>query len=165
MTETPSHAELVTAIEQARETLERQTVTRTDSGFPHPPQVANFGVAAAATTTAPTAAASGRALTLPPSPPHYERWAPYETPPRAHHPPNLPPLRPPNHRPRRPRTRRQLLRRHLPQHLQMPRNRRRMTTWRCHICHQTGTGNYHQHYKKQHHGRTLPASNKPKKEQ
>lgn len=47
MTETPSHAELVAAIEQARETLERQTVTRTDSGFPHPPQVANFGVAAA----------------------------------------------------------------------------------------------------------------------
>lgn len=47
MTETPSHAELVAAIEQARETLERQTVTRTDSGFPHPPQVANFGVATA----------------------------------------------------------------------------------------------------------------------
>ena len=47
MTETPSHAELEAAIEQARETLERQTVTRTDSGFPHPPQVANFGVAAA----------------------------------------------------------------------------------------------------------------------
>ena len=47
MTETASHAELVTAVEQARETLERQTVTRTDSGFPHPPQVANFGVAAA----------------------------------------------------------------------------------------------------------------------
>lgn len=47
MSETPSHAKLVAAIEQARETLERQTVTRTDSGFPHPPQVANFGVAAA----------------------------------------------------------------------------------------------------------------------
>lgn len=25
-----------------------------------------------------------------------------------------------------------------------------MTTWRCHICHQTGTGNYHQHYKTEH---------------
>ena len=47
VSEAPSHAELEAAIEQARETLERQTVTRTDSGFPHPPQVANFGVAAA----------------------------------------------------------------------------------------------------------------------
>lgn len=42
-----THESLTTAIEKARTALGHQTVTRTDSGFPHPPQVANFGVAAA----------------------------------------------------------------------------------------------------------------------
>lgn len=28
-----------------------------------------------------------------------------------------------------------------------------MTTWRCHICHQTGTGNYHHHYTREHYGK------------
>ena len=28
-----------------------------------------------------------------------------------------------------------------------------MTTWRCHICHQTGTGNYHTHYQQEHYGK------------